>query len=169
MNVLLLFPTHHRDVEGTLSLALLLSTVAVLPAACVLGFDRLAWQRAFLHFELHNYGEMSCVIPAIVSLMGAWVGAFALPLDWERWWQVLHMVQVCYSCHLGLAVAVYVWRHWRICGWITCNCYICVLAKMMHLLHWSVTVLNWFRRQLRKNSSMFFTYPHSSSIAPPAD
>ena len=59
----------------------------MLPIACVIGFDSAAWRRLFLEFQLNNYAEISCVVPALLTMIGAWMGAFTLPLDWERWWQ----------------------------------------------------------------------------------
>lgn len=35
-------------------------------------------------------------ISAVSSIVGAWVGAFPIPLDWDRDWQVL--VALSYTC-----------------------------------------------------------------------
>lgn len=35
-------------------------------------------------------------ISAVTSIVGAWIGAFPIPLDWDRDWQVL--VALCYKC-----------------------------------------------------------------------
>lgn len=35
-------------------------------------------------------------ISAVSSIVGAWVGAIPIPLDWDRDWQVL--VALCYTC-----------------------------------------------------------------------
>lgn len=35
-------------------------------------------------------------VSAVSSIVGAWVGAFPIPLDWDRDWQVL--VALSYTC-----------------------------------------------------------------------
>lgn len=35
-------------------------------------------------------------ISAVTSIVGAWIGAFPIPLDWDRDWQVV--VALCYKC-----------------------------------------------------------------------
>lgn len=35
-------------------------------------------------------------VSAVSSIVGAWVGAFPIPLDWDRNWQVL--VALSYTC-----------------------------------------------------------------------
>jgi hypothetical protein len=35
-----------------------------------------------------SLAAVSVAVPALGALVGAWAGAIALPLDWDRWWQV---------------------------------------------------------------------------------
>lgn len=44
-----------------------------------------------------DFGPESVIqISAVSSIVGAWVGAFPIPLDWDRDWQVL--VALSYTC-----------------------------------------------------------------------
>ncbi|XP_058523971.1 phosphatidylinositol-glycan biosynthesis class F protein isoform X1 [Ochotona princeps] len=104
----------------TFLFAVILSTFTTLPCLCLLGPNLKAWLRVFSRNgqvnhvearsqELHpglSHGwqeprvssiwENSLQITTISSCMGAWLGAFPIPLDWERPWQVWPI-----SCTLG--------------------------------------------------------------------
>ena len=38
--------------------------------------------------------EWSCLISCVAAVAGAWLGAFPIPLDWDRPWQVVLCTQV---------------------------------------------------------------------------
>ncbi|KAJ7176504.1 GPI biosynthesis protein family Pig-F-domain-containing protein [Mycena filopes] len=80
-------------IPHTFLLALLLSLLAVFPAAYALGapwatttawFD---WVRVFGEFNPHTPHERALLYPALGALGGAWAGALPLALDWGRGWQ----------------------------------------------------------------------------------
>ncbi|KAF8513241.1 GPI biosynthesis protein family Pig-F-domain-containing protein [Gautieria morchelliformis] len=43
--------------------------------------------RLFIQRQLHTAVERALVFPVIGSFVGCWVGAFPIPLDWDRPWQ----------------------------------------------------------------------------------
>lgn len=84
-----------------LQTGLLASVVAILTAfvpAFVFGYpslasdatallNRLNWIRLFAELSPRNPVERVVVYPAVGAVVGAWVGAFPIPLDWDRPWQ----------------------------------------------------------------------------------
>ncbi|KAI6115322.1 GPI biosynthesis protein family Pig-F-domain-containing protein [Pisolithus croceorrhizus] len=84
-----------------LQTGLLASTVAILTAfvpALVFGYpslasdtpalvNRLNWIRLFAELSPRNPVERIVVYPAVGTVVGAWFGAFPIPLDWDRPWQ----------------------------------------------------------------------------------
>ncbi|KAL5009227.1 hypothetical protein ScPMuIL_014808 [Solemya velum] len=80
----------------TFHFALLLSVTTVLPCICVLGQDSYRWSRVFLHNSPSLGAETVVLFTTYGSLVGAWLGAFPIPLDWDRPWQVWPI-----SCVIG--------------------------------------------------------------------
>ncbi|XP_042531487.1 phosphatidylinositol-glycan biosynthesis class F protein [Dipodomys spectabilis] len=80
----------------TFSFAVILSTFTVVPCLCLLGPNLKAWLRVFSKNGVNSIWENSLQITTISSFVGAWLGAFPIPLDWERPWQVWPI-----SCTLG--------------------------------------------------------------------
>lgn len=84
-----------------LQTGLLASTIAVLTAfvpAFVFGHpslasdtpalvNRLNWIRLFAELSPRNAIERAVVHPVVGTVVGAWVGAIPIPLDWDRPWQ----------------------------------------------------------------------------------
>ncbi|KAG1884791.1 GPI biosynthesis protein family Pig-F-domain-containing protein [Suillus subluteus] len=48
---------------------------------------RLNWTRLFAELSPRNPIERALVYPAVASLLGAWLGALPIALDWDRPWQ----------------------------------------------------------------------------------
>jgi len=83
----------------TFLLSLLLSILTIYTPAYSLPFEtRLKsfslddaptsiWTKLFSEFSPGTSTERALVYPVLGTLIGCWVGAFALPLDWERPWQ----------------------------------------------------------------------------------
>ncbi|MCO5599514.1 hypothetical protein L7F22_053620 [Adiantum nelumboides] len=65
----------------------LISAIVVMPAGIVLGGSWLDWQRLFAFTRPRGGLEYSVCIPAHGAVIGAWFGAWPMPLDWERPWQ----------------------------------------------------------------------------------
>lgn len=71
----------------TLHWSLLISSLTVVPAATVFGASWQDWQRVFAHMKLLGGIDYALCLPAYGALIGAWFGAWPMPLDWERPWQ----------------------------------------------------------------------------------
>jgi phosphatidylinositol glycan class F len=80
-------PTSFQFAARTWHWACLMSSLTVLPAAIVLGASWRDWQRVFAFTKPHGGVELAICIPAHGAALGAWVGAWPMPLDWERPWQ----------------------------------------------------------------------------------
>ncbi|XP_022095668.1 phosphatidylinositol-glycan biosynthesis class F protein-like [Acanthaster planci] len=87
--VIVLFGAAVQEVvEETFILAVLLSTLSTLPCLCVLGTNGEVWNRFTAQRRPHPGLETCIQYGAVASLLGAWMGAFTIPLDWDRPWQV---------------------------------------------------------------------------------
>uniref|UniRef100_A0A3B4F2L7 Phosphatidylinositol glycan anchor biosynthesis class F n=1 Tax=Pundamilia nyererei TaxID=303518 RepID=A0A3B4F2L7_9CICH len=80
----------------TFSLAVLLTSLTTLRCLCVLGPNIQAWIRVFSRHGAMSVWDTCLQITVACTLIGAWVGAFPIPLDWDRPWQVWPV-----SCSLG--------------------------------------------------------------------
>ncbi|XP_054454653.1 phosphatidylinositol-glycan biosynthesis class F protein [Anoplopoma fimbria] len=83
----------------TFSLAVLLTSLTTLRCLCVLGPNVQAWIRVFSRHGAMSVWDTALQITVACTLVGAWVGAFPIPLDWDRPWQVWPV-----SCSLGATV-----------------------------------------------------------------
>ncbi|XP_006817484.1 GPI ethanolamine phosphate transferase, stabilizing subunit-like, partial [Saccoglossus kowalevskii] len=76
-----------ESVEETFKLSTLLATLTTLPCMCVIGLDADSWAQLFTH-NRPVVGIESCLQQTtVMTLVGAWLGAFPIPLDWDRPWQ----------------------------------------------------------------------------------
>ncbi|WVQ79352.1 hypothetical protein IAT38_001449 [Cryptococcus sp. DSM 104549] len=80
----------------TILLSLHLSILTVWPVIHTLGipslqddgiFARFRLTRLFCEFRTENPIERALVYPPVGALLGAWLGALPIPLDWDRPWQ----------------------------------------------------------------------------------
>ncbi|NXD30725.1 PIGF protein, partial [Spelaeornis formosus] len=85
-----------ESVTETFLFAVLLSTFTTLQCLCLLGPNIRAWIRVFSKNGAMSIWESSLQITSLCSILGAWFGAFPIPLDWDRPWQVWPI-----SCSLG--------------------------------------------------------------------
>ncbi|KAJ0448795.1 putative GPI biosynthesis protein Pig-F [Helianthus annuus] len=91
-------PVGSRYILRTLHWSLLMSAFTFAPAASVYGSSWVDWHRIFTNtteimlIEMIDY--MIC-IPAYGAVIGAWFGAWPMPLDWERMWQEW---PICVTC-----------------------------------------------------------------------
>ncbi|KFQ66397.1 Phosphatidylinositol-glycan biosynthesis class F protein, partial [Phaethon lepturus] len=104
-----------RSVTETFLFAVLLSTFTTLQCLCILGPNIQAWIRVFSKNGAMSIWESSLQITTMCSILGAWFGAFPIPLDWDRPWQVWPI-----SCSLGATfgymaglVIAPLWIHWN--------------------------------------------------------
>eukprot|EP00271_Cylindrocystis_brebissonii_P018412 TRINITY_DN5198_c0_g1_i1.p1 TRINITY_DN5198_c0_g1~~TRINITY_DN5198_c0_g1_i1.p1 ORF type:complete len:230 (-),score=19.69 TRINITY_DN5198_c0_g1_i1:546-1235(-) len=82
-------PLSLKSLAATLHWATLLSVLTVVPLACILGFDWSKWQ-ALIGNPLRPFAssrERVASVAAHGALIGAWIGAIPMPLDWEKPWQ----------------------------------------------------------------------------------
>ncbi|CAL1599812.1 unnamed protein product [Knipowitschia caucasica] len=80
----------------TFSLAVLLSSLTTVRCLCVLGPNVQAWIRVFSRHGAMSVWDTCLQITVACTLVGAWFGAFPIPLDWDRPWQVWPV-----SCSFG--------------------------------------------------------------------
>ncbi|XXG54149.1 hypothetical protein AAC387_Pa03g2100 [Persea americana] len=57
------------------------------PAAAVFGSSWNDWQHLFAHSRPMRCVDYMVSLPAHGAVIGAWFGAWPMPLDWERPWQ----------------------------------------------------------------------------------
>lgn len=87
----------------------LMSVLTVAPTACTLGWDEDTWRRLYARAAPASAAEIALVIPAHGAVLGAWLGALPIPLDWDRPWQIWPIscvVGAVVGNALGLMVAV---------------------------------------------------------------
>ncbi|KFQ33999.1 Phosphatidylinositol-glycan biosynthesis class F protein [Mesitornis unicolor] len=104
-----------ESVTETFLFAVLLSTFTTLQCLCMLGPNIQAWIRVFSKNGAVSIWESSLQITTLGSILGAWFGAFPIPLDWDRPWQVWPI-----SCSLGATfgyvaglIIAPLWIHWN--------------------------------------------------------
>ncbi|KAJ6565463.1 GPI biosynthesis protein family Pig-F-domain-containing protein [Mycena vulgaris] len=78
----------------TYLLALLLSVLTVFPPAYTLGsplftsdMTWMTWVRLFAEFTTRTPVERAMLYPAVGTIVGCWLGAIPIALDWDRPWQ----------------------------------------------------------------------------------
>ncbi|XP_033619787.1 phosphatidylinositol-glycan biosynthesis class F protein isoform X2 [Fukomys damarensis] len=99
----------------TFLFAVILSTFTTVPCLCLLGPNLKAWLRVFSKNGVTSIWENSLQITTISSFVGAWFGAFPIPLDWERPWQVWPIsctVGATFGYVAGLVISP-LWIYWN--------------------------------------------------------
>ena len=90
--------------DATLLWASFTSILAIVPLAVVLGgLGSAGWMRVAVEFGPLHQVEAAALFPALGSLLGSWVGALALPLDWGRWW-IVWPIPCVYGAILGYGI-----------------------------------------------------------------
>ena len=85
--VLMGAPVFDKTFE-TFQFSFLVTVCGIFPSLCCLGLNKKAWSQ--VHF-LHKYNdelEFLSGTLAMTTIIGAWLGAFVIPLDWDRPWQI---------------------------------------------------------------------------------
>ncbi|XXG54316.1 hypothetical protein AAC387_Pa03g2229 [Persea americana] len=100
-------PIRIEYLTKTINWSLLMSLFTCVPAAAVFGSSWNDWQRLFAHSRPMGCVDYVVSLPAHGAVIGAWFGAWPMPLDWERPWQVLFisfimLLKLSTFCHLGL-------------------------------------------------------------------
>ncbi|KAJ9693458.1 hypothetical protein PVL29_012294 [Vitis rotundifolia] len=94
-----------RYLPRTINWSVLMSLLTFVPAACVFGSSWTDWQRVFAHTKPIGAIDYMICLPAHGAIIGAWFGAWPMPLDWERPWQEWP-VCVSYGAMAGYLVAM---------------------------------------------------------------
>ncbi|KAL3663115.1 hypothetical protein V7S43_012055 [Phytophthora oleae] len=90
----------------TLLLALLLSSCVTVPLALHLGASPREWLDLLLELSVSDSKKLYIVCSSIGAMLGAYVGALPIPLDWDRPWQQWPLTCV-YGTLIGHAVGVF--------------------------------------------------------------
>lgn len=80
-------PVGIKYLRQTIYWSLLMSLFTAVPATCVFGSSRIDWQKYLAFSKPMEIDEYMVYLPAYGSLIGAWVGAWPMPLDWDMPWQ----------------------------------------------------------------------------------
>ncbi|KAL9314291.1 hypothetical protein ACSQ67_019743 [Phaseolus vulgaris] len=98
-------PVKFQYLPKTINWALMMSVFTTVPASCVLGSSWADWRRIFAQTKPKGSIEYLICLPAHGALIGAWFGAWPMPLDWERPWQEWP-ISVSYGTIVGYLVAL---------------------------------------------------------------
>ncbi|XP_074574381.1 uncharacterized protein LOC141830836 isoform X2 [Curcuma longa] len=82
-----LFPWHCLDYQSVLAKHHLLVMSHVIVYFCVFGWSRMDWQRILANSKPKQAIDCLVSLPAQGAIVGAWLGAWPMPLDWEMPWQ----------------------------------------------------------------------------------
>ncbi|XVE91185.1 hypothetical protein DITRI_Ditri20bG0134000 [Diplodiscus trichospermus] len=80
-------PVGLQYLEKTIQWSLLMSLFTFVPAASVFGSCWTDWHRIFACTKPKGPLDFMLCLPAHGAVIGAWFGAWPMPLDWERPWQ----------------------------------------------------------------------------------
>ncbi|PKI40795.1 hypothetical protein CRG98_038806 [Punica granatum] len=80
-------PVGTQYLQKTIHWSCMMSAFTFVPAGSVFGSSWSDWQRIFAYTKpVRSIDYMIC-LPAHGAIIGAWFGAWPMPLDWERPWQ----------------------------------------------------------------------------------
>ncbi|KAM5578507.1 hypothetical protein ABKV19_008691 [Rosa sericea] len=80
-------PVGIQYLPKTINWSLMMSLFTIVPAASVFGSSWTDWQRIFACTKPIDPVDFMICLPAHGVVIGAWFGAWPVPLDWERPWQ----------------------------------------------------------------------------------
>lgn len=83
----------------------MMSAFTFVPAASVFGWSWSDWQLNFAYTKPSRNMDYMICIPAHGAVIGAWFGAWPMPLDWERPWQEWPIC-VSYGALLGYLIGM---------------------------------------------------------------
>ncbi|KAL6585024.1 hypothetical protein OROMI_004313 [Orobanche minor] len=105
--IILCAPVGIEHFKKTVHWSLLMSLFTFAPAVSVYGSSWTDWHRIFAHTKPVGSTDFMICLPAHGAVIGAWFGAWPMPLDWERPWQEWP-VCVTYGAILGYLVGMVV-------------------------------------------------------------
>ncbi|KAL1809791.1 hypothetical protein ACET3Z_026781 [Daucus carota] len=80
-------PVGIQHFSKTANWSILMSVFTIVPTASVFGSSWIEWRRIFAHAKPNGPIDLLICLPAHGAVIGAWFGAWPMPLDWERPWQ----------------------------------------------------------------------------------
>ncbi|KAK1363956.1 GPI biosynthesis protein Pig-F [Heracleum sosnowskyi] len=80
-------PVGIQHFSKTANWSILMSVFTIVPTASVFGSSWTEWQRLFAQAKPNGPIDLLICLPAHGAVIGAWFGAWPMPLDWERPWQ----------------------------------------------------------------------------------
>ena len=91
----------------------MISGLVFVPCSIVLGVSPASWLRLFVELRAKTPVERHwCLAPSLGALLGSWVGAIPIPLDWDEPWQAWPVTLVVgalighlFACVVTLAYA----------------------------------------------------------------
>eukprot|EP01083_Nonionella_stella_P088721 247460_1 len=92
----ILLGTPIRYAESAVSLAAIVTCLSFVPVGCVLGADSAKWWKA-ISATGSDARELHTCIPAACALFGAWLGSFALSLDWQCDWLIFPLPSLYFA------------------------------------------------------------------------
>ncbi|KAF3450997.1 hypothetical protein FNV43_RR07086 [Rhamnella rubrinervis] len=98
-------PIGIKYLPRTINWSLMMSLFTVVPTAAVFGSSWTDWQRIFAYTKPVEIVDYMISLPAHGAIIGAWFGAWPMPLDWERPWQEWPIC-VSYGAIAGYLVAM---------------------------------------------------------------
>ncbi|XP_059459379.1 uncharacterized protein LOC132188833 [Corylus avellana] len=114
-------PVGTQYFSKTISWSLMMSLFTIVPAASVFGVSWKDWQRIFAHTKPVGSVDLIICLPAHGAVIGAWFGAWPMPLDWERPWQEWPIC-VSYGAIAGYLIAM-----------VASSCFILARATLQHV------------------------------------
>ncbi|GMY12470.1 glycosylphosphatidylinositol anchor biosynthesis protein 11-like isoform X2 [Fagus crenata] len=98
-------PVGTQYFSQTINWSIMMSLFTIVPAACVFGSSWKDWQRIFANTKPIGSVDFIICLSAHGAVIGAWLGAWPMPLDWERPWQEWPIC-VSYGAMAGYLVAM---------------------------------------------------------------
>jgi len=96
-----------NDFQRTLLWSSVMSTFTWVPSCWLAQFSLDSLEKFLLFSWPQNRKELLWYYPAVSSILGAWLGAFVIPLDWDRPWQVWPL-SCTYGSVLGYILGILV-------------------------------------------------------------
>lgn len=111
-------PVGLQHLRKTLHWSLLMSVLTFVPAASVFGSSWTDWHRIFAQTKPIGAVDYMICLPAHGAAIGAWFGAWPMPLDWERPWQewpicVTYGAIFGYLAGMMTSFGFIVFKNWR--------------------------------------------------------
>ncbi|CAA0816388.1 Unknown protein [Striga hermonthica] len=100
-------PVGIQHFKKTVHWSLLMSLFTFVPAAAVYGSSWTDWHRIFAHTKSVGSTDLIICLSAHGAVIGAWFGAWPMPLDWERPWQEWPIC-VTYGAIFGYSIGLVV-------------------------------------------------------------